>query len=136
MRRMKPACLNPWEGASRISKLDATSPPLTKRSSALRNSGGAAHSIEPRIADEFTDALAEISSDALPLRIYSAASSLATFPDSGSPLARKSLVERYGEGIRQIAVSRYAIVYRYVSDTVDVLALVYGPSIVWRHRGN
>lgn len=88
------------------------------------------HSIELRIADEFTDALAEIYSDALLSRIYSAVSSLATFPDSGSPLARKSLVERYGEGIRQLAVSRYVIVCRYVSDTVDVLVLVYGPSIV------
>lgn len=87
-------------------------------------------SIEPRIADEFTDALTEICSDVLPLRIYSAASSLATFPDSGSPLARKSLDERYGEGIRQLPVSRFVIVYRHVGDTVDVLALVYGPSIV------
>lgn len=88
------------------------------------------HSIELRIADEFTDALAEIYSDALLSRIYSAVSSLATFPDSGSPLARKSLVERYGEGIRQLAVSRFVIVYRHVGNTVDVLALVYGPSIV------
>lgn len=88
------------------------------------------HSIELRIADEFTDALAEISSDALPSRIYSAASSLAAFPDSGSPLVRKSLVERYGEDIRQLAVSRFAIAHRHVGDTVDVLALVYGPSIV------
>lgn len=106
------------------------SPPSTKRSSALQSSGGVAHSIELRIADEFTDALAEISSDALPSRIYSAASSLATFPDSGSPLARKSLDERFGEGIRQLAVSRFVIVCGHVGDTVDVLALVYGPSIV------
>lgn len=93
------------------------------------------HSIELRIADEFTDALAEIYSDALLSRIYSAVSSLATFPDSGSPLARKSLVERYGEGIRQLAVSRYVNVRRHIGDTVDVLALVYGASIVWRHQG-
>lgn len=106
------------------------SPPLTKRLSALWNSGGAAHSIELRIADEFTDAFAEIFSDALPSRIYSAVSSLVTFPDSGSPLVRKSLVERYGEGIRQLAVSRFVIVCSHVGDTVDVFALVYGPSIV------
>lgn len=88
------------------------------------------HSIELRIADEFTDTLAEIYPDALPSRIYSAVSSLVTFPDSGSPLVRKSLVERYGEDIRQLAVSRYVNVHRHVGDTVDVLALVYGPSIV------
>lgn len=87
------------------------------------------HSIELRIADEFTDALAEMSSDALPSRIYSAASSIATFPDSGSPFARTSLVERYGEGIRQLAFSRFAIAHRHVGDTVDVFALVYRPSI-------
>lgn len=87
------------------------------------------HSIELRIADEFTDALAEIYSDDLLSRIYSAVSSLATFPDSGSPLVRKSLVERYGEGIRQLAVSRFVIVYRHVGNKVDILALVYGPSI-------
>lgn len=106
------------------------SPPSTKRSSALQSSGGVAHSIELRIADEFTDALAEIYSDALLSMIYSAVSSLVTFPDSGLPLARKSLVDRYGEDIRQLTASRYVIVRRYVSDTVDVLALVYGPSIV------
>lgn len=93
-------------------------------------------SIEPRIADEFTDVLAEISSDALPSRIYSAASSLATFPDSGSLFLRTSPVDWYGEDIRQLAVSRFAIVLRHVGDTLDVLALVHGPSIVWRHRGN
>ena len=87
------------------------------------------HSIELRIADEFTDALVEISSDAFPLRIYSAASSLATFPDSGSLFVRTSLVERYGGGIRQLAVSRFSIVRRHVGDTVDVFALEYGPSI-------
>lgn len=73
------------------------------------------HSIGLRIADEFTDALVEISSDALPLRIYSAVSLLATFSDSGLPLARKSLVERYGEGIRQLPVSRFVIVCSHVS---------------------
>ena len=111
------------------------SPPSTKRLSALQSSGGSARSIELRIVDELTDAHIEIYSDALLSRIYSAVSSLVTFPDSGSPLARKSLVERYGEGIRQLVVSRFVIAHRHVGDTPDVLALVYGPSAVLRHAG-
>lgn len=106
------------------------SPPSTKRLSALQSSGGSARSIELRIVDELTDAHIEIYSDALLSRIYSAASLSATFPDGGSPFARKSLVERYGEGIRQLVVSHSAIAHRHVGDTLDVLALVYGPSIV------
>ena len=52
------------------------------------------------------------------------------FPQMGSPLVRRCLSEAYGEGIRQIAVSTYLIVYRYDGDSVDVLALVYGPTVI------
>lgn len=48
----------------------------------------------------------------------------------GSPLVRRCPIEAYGEGIRQIAVSTYLIIYRYDGDSVDVLALVYGPTVI------
>lgn len=85
---------------------------------------------ELRIADEFVDALAEIYSDRALARIRRAVENLALFPEMGSPLARPSLVAQFGEGIRHVCVSTFYLVYRFDGSTVDVLALVYGPSVV------
>ena len=87
-------------------------------------------SVELRIADEFVEALAEVYSERVLAGIEMALNSLKLFPESGSPRVRQSLTARYGEGLRQLVVSRFVIVYRYRQNTVDVLALVYGPTIV------
>lgn len=85
---------------------------------------------ELRIAEEFSVGLAEIYSDRVLERIERAVRGLTEFPEMGSPLVRRSLVSQYGEGLRQIPVATFLIVYRYEGRAVDVLALVYGPSVV------
>lgn len=87
-------------------------------------------SAQLRIAEEFSAALAEIYSDSVLSRIESAVRNLAQFPEMGSPRVRRCLVEQYGEGLRQVPISTFLIVYRYDGRTVDVLALVYGPAVV------
>lgn len=82
-----------------------------------------------RIADEFSSALAEIWSERLLLRIERAVRGLAEHPETGSPLVRSSLTKQYGDSLRQVPISTLLIVYRYDGTTVDVLALVYGPSV-------
>lgn len=83
-----------------------------------------------RLADEFVESLAGIYSTRLLERIKSLVTSIATFPELGSPMVRKSLVARYGDKLRHIAVAQFVIVYRYADNVLDVLALVYGPRII------
>ena len=83
-----------------------------------------------RIADEFIYALASIYSERLLGQIKSLLSYLPDNPEMGSTDVRESLVQRYGEGLRKLPVSTFVIIYRYDGETVDVLALVYGPAIV------
>ncbi len=83
-----------------------------------------------RIAEEFSIGLSEIYSARLLSRIEKVVRSLAEFPEMGSPLVRPSLTSQYGENLRKIAIETFLIVYRYDEQTVDVLALVYGPSVV------
>ena len=83
-----------------------------------------------RIADEFVYALAGIYSQRTLDHIRSLVALLPDNPEIGSSNVRQCLVERYGEGIRKVPVSTFVIVYRVSDDYVDVLALVYGPSIV------
>ena len=83
-----------------------------------------------RIADEFTYALASVYSQRLLDRIRNILCMLPDNPELGSSNVRQSLKDRYGEGIRKFPVSSFVIVYRVSEDFVDVLALLYGPSIV------
>ena len=85
---------------------------------------------ELRIADEFVEALAGIYSDRLLTRIRDALRNLPEFPEMGTTNVRTCLTRRYGEGLRQIPISTFLIVYRYDGQSVDVLALAYGPSVV------
>ena len=87
-------------------------------------------SVRLRIAEEFVSALGEVYSDRVLARIRDVLSNLQAFPEMGSPRVRACLTNLYGEGLRQIAISTFLIVYRYDGETVDVLALVYGPSVV------
>lgn len=87
-------------------------------------------SVELRIADEYVEALAEIYPERVLASIEMALNSLKLFPESGSPRVRQSLAARCGEGLRRLVVSRFVIVYRYRQHSVDVRALVYGPTIV------
>ena len=82
-----------------------------------------------RIADEFVYDLAEVFSRRVLDQVRKNVELLAYFPELGSANVRESLVERYGPHLRKIAISTFVIVYRYENDVVDVLALVYGPSI-------
>lgn len=86
-------------------------------------------SARPRIADEFVEALAGVSSDRVLARIRAALDSLGAFPEMGSPLVRRSITNLYGEGLQQIPISSFLVVYRYDGKFVDVLTLVYGPSV-------
>ncbi|MBQ9001931.1 MAG: type II toxin-antitoxin system RelE/ParE family toxin [Eggerthellaceae bacterium] len=85
---------------------------------------------ELRIADEFAYALAGIYPERVLDHIRNLLSLLPDNPEIGSTNVRRSLVDRYGSGIRKLAVSSFVIVYRVSDYYVDVLALVYGPSIV------
>lgn len=83
-----------------------------------------------RLADEFTYALGSIYSQRVLDHIQNLLSLLPDNPDLGSRNVRQSLIDRYGTGIRKIPVSTFVIVYRVSGDFIDILALVYGPSIV------
>lgn len=85
--------------------------------------------VELRIADEFIDALSEIYSERVLERIKAALNNLQDFPEMGSPRVRPCLKSIFGDGIRQIPISTFLIVYRYDGETVDVLALVYGSTV-------
>ena len=83
-----------------------------------------------RIADEFTYALAGTYSERLLGQIKHLIGLLSENPELGSRNVRPSLLERYGDGVRKLPVSNFVIVYRISGEYIDVLALVYGPSIV------
>jgi hypothetical protein len=82
-----------------------------------------------RIAESFVEDVARIYSPRIDQRIKNALLMLEHNPDIGSPLVRKSLVAIYGPKIRTFAISSFILVYRHEGDYVDVLALVYGPTI-------
>lgn len=83
-----------------------------------------------RISDEFVYALSGIYSKRLLDHIRGILELLIDNPDLGSRNVRQCLVDRYGEGLRKVPISTFVIVYRISDEHVDVLALVYGPSIV------
>ena len=82
-----------------------------------------------RIAREFIEGLSIVYSERLLTQIRGILETLQVAPEIGSAHVRDSLIARYGTGIRKIPVSTFVIVYRIVGETVDVLALVYGPRI-------
>ncbi len=83
-----------------------------------------------RIAEEFSYALAGIYSQRVLSQIKKLLELLCDNPEMGSKNVRESVRKIYGDDLRMIPVSKFVIVYRYSSDTIDVLALVYGPTIV------
>ncbi|HJA29500.1 type II toxin-antitoxin system RelE/ParE family toxin [Thermophilibacter provencensis] len=86
--------------------------------------------VELRISEEFSAGLADIYSERVLGRIWDALNNLQSFPEMGSARVRRCLTDQYGEELRQIPISTFLIVYRYDGRVVDVLALVYGPSVV------
>ncbi|MGN0286115.1 MAG: type II toxin-antitoxin system RelE/ParE family toxin [Atopobiaceae bacterium] len=82
-----------------------------------------------RIAEEFSEGLSTIHSTRVLQRIRSLLELLSTQPQIGSPDVRPVLTVRYGAGLRKLAVSTFVIIYRLDGQTIDVLAIVYGPSI-------
>ena len=83
-----------------------------------------------RIADEFIDDLARIWSHRVVEQIQDLLRLLPTTPELGSTRVRRSLKQRYGDNLRMLTVSTFIIIYRFDGITVDVLALVYGPSVM------
>ena len=83
-----------------------------------------------RIADEFVYALADVYSERVLGQIRKLLELLPDNPEMGSADVRESLLRVYGPNLRKQPVSTFVIVYRYEQDTVDVLALVYGPTVV------
>ena len=86
--------------------------------------------VELRISEEFSASLADIYSERVLGRIWDALNNLRSFPEMGSARVRRCLIDQYGEGLRQIPISTFLIVYRYDGRVVDVLSLAYGPSVV------
>lgn len=82
-----------------------------------------------RLADEFIEGLAHVWSPRVLDHIRGLIKLLPTNPQLGSPRVRKSLRVRYGDDLRKLTVSTFVIVYRFDGKTIDVLALVYGPSV-------
>lgn len=83
-----------------------------------------------RIADEFIEGLAHVWSHRVLDHIKSLINLLATDPELGSTQVRASLVRRYGANLRKLTVSTFVIIYRFDGSVIDVLALVYGPSVL------
>lgn len=83
-----------------------------------------------RIADEFIYALSEVYSERVLDQIRKLIELLPENPLMGSSDVRECLSRLYGPKLRKLPVSSFVIIYRYENDTVDVLALVYGPTII------
>jgi len=79
-----------------------------------------------RIANSFVEDAAVVYSEKLLERIQQTLNMLVANPEIGSQNVRKSLIERYGTGIRKLSISPFVLVYRYQDGTVDVLALIHG----------
>lgn len=98
-----------------------------------KNAGGSCSDETPRfklrITQEFVEGLATVYSNRLLDQMKNILLLLETTPEIGSPQVRPFLQRVYGEGIRKIPVSKFVIVYRFDGTCVDVLALVYGPTI-------
>jgi hypothetical protein len=82
-----------------------------------------------RVTESFIEDTGRIYSPRVNERIRQCLNMIEHNPDIGSPLARPYLTERYGADIRTVAISTFVLVYRHNGDFVDVLALVYGPTI-------
>ena len=82
-----------------------------------------------RIAEEFIDALSCIYSERVLTQIKNLVSLLAVTPEIGSSHVRPALSQLYGPNLRKMPVSTFVIVYRFDGECVDVLALVYGPTV-------
>ncbi|MDO4291265.1 MAG: type II toxin-antitoxin system RelE/ParE family toxin [Eggerthellaceae bacterium] len=85
--------------------------------------------VEVRIADEFVEGLAAVYSERVLDQIANILNLLQTSPEIGSTQVRPCLTELYGANLRKFPVSTFVIVYRFVGNVVDVLALVYGPTV-------
>lgn len=90
---------------------------------------GAQKTYPIRLTDEFVEGLAHVWSPRVLDHIRGLIALLPTNPKIGSPRVRRSLRARYGENLRKLTVSTFVIVYRFDGETIDVLALVYGPSV-------
>ncbi len=78
----------------------------------------------------FAEQLHEVFSKTAYQKIRRRILTLAQFPSIGSPIPRASLVERFGSGIRISPVAGFVIIYRENDDSIELLALVFGPTIV------
>lgn len=100
------------------------------KAASLNDADTPSETYEVRIADEFVDGLATIYSPRVLGQIENLIDLLRTSPELGSAQVRVCLKKRYGDNLRKIPVSTFVIVYRFDGITVDVLALVYGPTVV------
>jgi plasmid stabilization system protein ParE len=85
--------------------------------------------VKVRLTEDFINDLSLIYSEKLFEQIVDILHGLQHFPDMGSADVRSSLIKRFGSGIRKIGVSTFVIIYRHTGNSIEVLALVYGPRI-------
>jgi plasmid stabilization system protein ParE len=73
--------------------------------------------------------VAAIYSSKVQKELDSVLQSLEKFPELGSSQVRNSLKAVFESDLRKMPVSNFLIIYRYTEQTVDILALVYGPTV-------
>lgn len=80
-----------------------------------------------RITKGFISDLAFVRSDGVEQKIRSSMQSISAFPKIGSTNVPRSVIAKYGEGIRKTAVKPFDLIYRYeeVEDTVIFEALIH-----------
>lgn len=85
-----------------------------------------ADSLPIRYTDEFRMAAREVTSVRFRQHLRKVIEGLQTFPDMGSPQPRRMLRDRYGDGIRTVAVDGYPLVYRHDDEALWLISLPWG----------
>ncbi len=78
----------------------------------------------------FAEQLDEVFSKTAYQKIKRRILTLARFPAIGSPTPRASLIDRFGSGIRISPVAGFVIIYRETDESIELLALVFGRTII------
>ena len=83
----------------------------------------------PRLeySERFASDLAEVTSERVEARVLTALDNIEAFGDFGSPVVPSSLTERFGNGIRKVAIAPFDLLYTHYpsQDLARIEAFVY-----------
>ena len=83
----------------------------------------------PRLefSEHFADDVARVTFDKVEARIFTALDNVEAFGEFGSRIVPDSIREKFGEGVRKVAVNPFDLVYTYYpeADLVRVEALIH-----------